>query len=43
MPLTGGRFASGTAGSDYPGLASTARGVFDTLSHFGAFGAGRHP
>ena len=49
MPLAGGRFASGTVGSDY--LAGSfhgphheeAWGVFDTAEYLGAFGAKRRP
>ena len=49
MPLTGGRFASGTAGSDYLGGSfhgpnhGEAWGVFDTAGYLGAFGAKRRP
>ena len=49
LPLAGGRFASGTVGSDY--LAGgfhgprheEAWGVFDTADYLGAFGAKRRP
>ena len=49
MPLTGGRFASGTAGSDYVAGSlhgpnhEEAWGVFDTADYLGAFGAKRQP
>lgn len=48
MPLTAGRFTSGTAGTDYlegnfhgPGGEEEAWGVFDTTGYLGAFGAKR--
>lgn len=49
MPLTDGRFATGTAGADYLGGSfhgpahEEAWGVFDTAGYIGAFGARREP
>lgn len=49
MPLTDGRFASGTAGTDWLSgsfhcpAQEEAWGVFDTKGHVGASGAKRTP